>query len=111
MLYKSRIALNKVKKEEYTLGVHPHKAERARKQQITLLEKAKKKKAIPFELQLPIRDPSKDTTKERLRETANERILALTGQLGLFESTRNPQEPQRAARAKEYRRDWFPSIQ
>jgi len=88
--YTSRVELNKIKKQVYTLGVQARKAERARKQQITELGKAKK--AIPIELQLPIQDPSKETTEMELREAANERIIALTGQLGLFEPTGDPQE-------------------
>jgi hypothetical protein len=82
--YKSRVQLNKVKSKYYTLGVAARKAERQRNQQNQLI--LKEKGEIPIELQLPIRDPSKEVTEEQLILEANEAMISLTGQLGVYES-------------------------
>jgi len=82
--YKSRVQLNKVKSKYYTLGVAARKAERQRKQQNLLI--LKEKREIPMELQLPIRNPSKEVTEEQLILEANEAMMSLTGQLGIYES-------------------------
>ncbi|OBT41063.1 hypothetical protein VE00_10298 [Pseudogymnoascus sp. WSF 3629] len=78
ILYKTRIATSKVRKELHAQGVQAQKAELARKKEVNMLLKAKQE--VPIALLTPILDPKKEANEENIQEEVSTQLVSMMGQ-------------------------------